>query len=331
MSEFSDALLTWYDENRRILPWREDPTPYHVLLSEIMLQQTRVDTVIPYFERFLGRFPTISALANAEEEEVLVYWQGLGYYSRARNLHKAAKYVVEHFDGQVPSDVDELLKLPGVGEYVSHAVAAIAFDHPFIAVDGNLLRVYARVNASPIDVGDVKAKRDCEAFYAARIDRPSRFNQALMDLGELVCLPHGTPRCESCPLAKMCKGKTDPLAYPLPKKKNAVKKQDITAIIVRDEQGRIAVRKRQGKGLLEGVYELPNYEGRASIKRIKETFPSLEEVKKRGESKHRFSHIEWSIHVYEAKGVIDGFVYSFEDEIKRRYSLPTAFAKLLNV
>lgn len=329
MFSFSDSLLRWYEQHRRYLPWREEPTPYRVLVSEIMLQQTRVDTVIPYFERFLTRFPSFEALADASEEEVLVLWQGLGYYSRARNLHAAAKMVVSEFGGELPRDVPLLKKLPGVGEYVSHAVAAIAFDEPYIAVDGNLLRVYARLNAAAIDVGGAPAKKACESFYLERIDSPSSFNQALMDLGELVCAPSGMPRCEECPFRAQCKGKDNPLAYPLPKQKPALKKETLTVLIVRDEQGRIGVRKRADSGLLKGMHEFPNFEGRASLSELNERYPSLKGFKKTQTTKHRFSHVEWTMVAYEASGVLEGLEYASAEELKKRFFLPTAFSKLL--
>ena len=329
MGEFAEKLLSWYRVNRRILPWREEPTPYRVYVSEIMLQQTRVDTVVPYFERFMERFPDFPSLAAAEEGEVLLYWKGLGYYSRARNLRKSAQKVLDCYENELPRSLEELRKLPGVGEYVSHAVMAIGFNEKAIAVDGNLLRVYARLNALPIDVGSASAKRECEAYYLERIESPSEFNQALMDLGELVCLPHGTPRCDQCPFFSICKGKDNPERYPMPKKKPEAKKEDITVFILRDEQGRIAIRKREGTGLLEGMHELPNFPGKWDKKRIQKEFPSFKDVTSKGTKTHRFSHILWTMHVYEAVGVLEGYEYASLDEIKRRYSLPTAFAKLL--
>lgn len=333
MKSFSASLLEWYVTSRRILPWREDPTPYHVFLSEIMLQQTRVDTVIPYYERFLAVYPSFEALAKANEGDVYLLWQGLGYYSRARNLHKAAKVVQERFGGALPSDKALLLDLPGVGEYVSSAVLSIAFDKPAVAVDGNLLRVYARYNAKPIDVTSYKSKKDCESFFLEHMDSPSRFNQALMDLGELVCLPHGEPKCEICPLKEKCKGRAqgNPIAYPLPKKKNTVRKEELSVLLAYDSHGNIAIRKRKDGGLLAGLYEFPNESGRLSLCDLSKKYPSLKEIRYVGIAKHRFSHVEWTMSVYEAQGEIEGCEHVPFDELKKRYSLPTAFSKLLDL
>ena len=327
---WTNNLLLWYEENRRRLPWREDPTPYHVFLSEIMLQQTRVDTVIAYYERFLSRFPTLESLSQAKEEEVLRLWQGLGYYSRAKNLLSAAKMAQNEFGGILPQDEEKLRRLPGVGEYVSHAIASIAFDQKAVAVDGNLLRVYARLNALPIRVDEPKAKRDCEAYYLAYIDSPSRFNQALMDLGELVCLPHGAPKCGLCPLRDCCKAhrQGNPLDYPLPKKKNEAKKVRL-AVVLTLEGDAIAVRKRPDEGLLASMNEFPNLEGTLTQEELARAYPSLFQWEFLGKAKHRFSHIEWDMDVYAASGVVEGFDYVPLNELKKRCSLPTAFAKLL--
>lgn len=331
MDDFASSLLGWYAENRRILPWREDPTPYHVFLSEIMLQQTRVDTVIPYYHRFLERFPSFEALAEADEEEVLVLWQGLGYYSRARNLLAAAKMVVSEMNGVLPADKSKLLRLPGVGEYVSHAVLSIAFNQPYAAVDGNLMRVYARHEAKAVEANDPKGKKECAAFLLQRMESPSQFNQALMDLGELVCLPHGEPKCASCPFARRCKAHLhgNPLDYPLAKKKNDVKKEALTVLLAFDSEGNIAIRKRQDQGLLASMYEFPNVPGKKKKGELADIFGNLQDIRFLGKAKHRFSHIKWDIDVYAASGVVDGATYVTLEELKRRYSLPTAFAKLL--
>ena len=333
MSGLSVALLDWYEKNRRHLPWREDPKPYYVFLSEIMLQQTRVDTVVPYFEHFIASYPDIVSLAKANEEEVYLLWQGLGYYSRARNLLKAAKAVVENYGGELPKEKEKLLSLPGIGPYVSSAISAIAFEEKEVAVDGNLLRVYSRLNADKIDVSSAKSKQKCEIYYKKHLESPSRFNQALMDLGELVCLPHGAPLCDKCPLASFCKAKRlgHPEDYPLAKRKSVVRKVDLHVLLAFDSRGNIAVRTRPDDGLLASLYEFPNAEGHPSICELGIAYPTLAEFRYLGQAKHRFSHIEWNMRVYEAKGILPGYEYVPVTELKKRYSLPTAFAKLLDL
>ena len=329
---FASDLLTWYQENRRYLPWREDPKPYHVFLSEIMLQQTRVDTVVPYFQRFLERYPTLQDLAEAKEEDVLLLWQGLGYYSRAKNLLKATKMVVDQFGGQFPSEEKELRTLPGVGEYVSRAIRAIAFDLPAVAVDGNLLRVYARLEALPIDVGEASSKKDCMQHYQERMEHPRDFNQALMDLGELVCLPNGTPKCEVCPFKNRCKSRAqgNPLSYPLPKKKADLRRIRLAVLLLKDGD-LIAIRRRDDNGLLASLYEFPNVEGTFTEKKLLEAMPSLTSAKKVGLQKHRFSHIEWTMDVFLCSGTMEGVTMVPLQDIGVTYSLPTAFSKLLTL
>ena len=328
---FAHDLLIWYQQNRRHLPWRENPAPYFVYLSETMLQQTRVDTVIPYFEAFTQNYPSFLALSKASEEEVLACWQGLGYYSRARNLLAAAKIIAERYGGELPGDHDALMGLPGVGEYMASAVLAIAFNQPYVAVDGNLLRVYSRLEAKPIDVSRAKDRQECGAFFAQRMERPSDFNQALMDLGELVCLPHGAPKCESCPLRSSCKAfaQGNPEEYPPKKKKAAVKEEKLTVLLLFDAKGRIAIRKRPDKGLLASLYEFPNVAGHHGLCDLTRLFPGVKDFAYLGEETHRFSHVLWKMKVYVGSGAMEEWLAVPLEEIGARYSLPTAFFKLL--
>ena len=206
MKEDTKLLLDWYDAERRILPWREDPTPYHVWVSEIMLQQTRVEAVKDYYARFLSTLPDVASLAAADEDTYLKLWEGLGYYSRVRNMHKAAVTIMEDYDGEIPSTAKELQKLSGIGEYTAAAIASIAFGEPVSSVDGNLLRVYARRNLYRENIKDPAAKKVAYDYYMERMpeDRPGDYNQALMDLGATVCLPNGEPECFRCPWADLC-------------------------------------------------------------------------------------------------------------------------------
>ena len=191
-------LLAWYDKGRRILPWRESPTPYHVWVSEIMLQQTRVEAVKPYYDRFMQELPDIEALAKVDEEKLLKLWEGLGYYNRARNLKKSAEKIVIDYEGQMPDSYEELVKLTGIGSYTAGAIASIAFGKPYPAVDGNVLRILARLRLDERDILDAGVKRavETELLQVIPKDRPGDFNQALMELGAVVCVPNGMPKCD---------------------------------------------------------------------------------------------------------------------------------------
>ena len=220
MENISPALLNWFYANHRILPFRSDPTPYHVWLSEIMLQQTRVSAALPYYERFLAALPDIPALAACEEEKLHKLWEGLGYYSRVRNLQKAAKIVCEQYGGELPADYDALRALPGIGDYTAGAIASISFGLPVPAVDGNVLRVFSRLYNDDGLITDPKVKR---AFTARVMEHqppaaPGDYNQALMELGALVCVPNGAPLCEQCPLAHLCQARAAGTTLSLPRK-----------------------------------------------------------------------------------------------------------------
>ena len=331
MSQFSKKLLEWYEKNRRVLPWREDPTPYHVLLSEIMLQQTRVDTALPYYEAFLARFPTLNDLAEAEEEEVLRLWQGLGYYSRARNLHALAKDVKARFSGKIPSNYEDLLSLPGVGPYCASAISAIAFDLPFVAVDGNLLRVYCRLATDESPISKESTKNQCRAYFLERMESPSAFNQALMDLGELVCAPLGAPKCEQCPLKEFCKAhrQGNPMDYPKKAEKAKVQKQRWTLLLSLVD-GSIGVRKRPETGLLASMYEFPSVPGSENKAGLMKEY-GIQEVVYLGKCSHRFSHLEWDMSVYLSREKVSGLTYIPLNSLKEKVPLPTAFAKALKL
>ena len=246
-------LLQWYHENARTLPWRSDPTPYHVWVSEIMLQQTRVAAVLEYYRRFMEALPTVADLAAVEEDKLLKLWQGLGYYNRARNLQKAARQVVEDFGGTFPGDYETLLGLSGVGEYTAGAIASIAFGQPVPAVDGNVLRVVSRLTGDGSDITKPETKKrmwaDLKAVIPVR--SPGDFNQAMMDLGATVCLPNGAPLCEKCPAADFCRarleGRTGELPYKPPKKARRVEDRVVFLLF---HEGKVALRQRPKKGLL---------------------------------------------------------------------------------
>ena len=251
LAQLPGLLLPWYDGGARVLPWREEPTPYRVWVSEIMLQQTRVEAVRPYYERFLEAFPTVEALAAAPEEKLLKMWEGLGYYNRARNLQRAAQQVVELYDGEVPASYEALRALPGVGDYTAGAIASIAFQLPVPAVDGNVLRVISRVLCRYDNILDAKVKRRTEEeLRQALPQRVGDFNQSLMELGALVCLPGGAPRCLGCPLHPVCRAAARGVAQELPVKAKAKprKQEERTLFLLFSHQGRVALQKRPEKG-----------------------------------------------------------------------------------
>lgn len=304
-------LLQWYDSHARILPWRENTEPYNVWISEIMLQQTRVEAVKPYFERWMTAFPTLSSLANASEEEVLKRWEGLGYYSRVRNIHKAAKLILSEHNGSLPSSFAGLLALPGIGEYTAGAIGSIAFRLPVPCVDGNVLRVVARLTAEEADIGTASAKKLFTEWVASIIpnDRPGDFNQAMMELGATICLPNGEPRCDLCPASFLCEARQQNRVAEFPVKRGKpprrIDKKTIFVLI--DNSGtvpRTALRRRPAYGLLAGLWEFPNLDGDLAAEDVHQfldscglTTASLVKLKK---AKHIFTHIEWEMTGYLA-------------------------------
>jgi len=333
-------LVAWYDRNRRVLPWREIPTPYRVWVSEVMLQQTRVEAVKPYFERFMKRFPDIRTLSEAPEEELLKHWEGLGYYNRVRNLQAAAIQIVEQFGGEMPADHTRLLSLKGIGSYTAGAIASIAFGIPKAAVDGNVLRVLARIRADGRLMSDPKVRASVEKDLEEAMpkDRPGDFNQALMELGALICVPNGAPHCEECPVKELCRahclGKET--EFPQKEEKKARKIEEKTILVIRDEN-RIALHKRPDRGLLAGMYEFPSIQGFCGPKEIVRYLADeglkVIRVTKLQEYKHIFTHREWHMRGYMVR--VDEFdrdrnarndwIYIEPQETKDRYPIPAAF------
>jgi len=308
LGRLAALLLAWYDANARILPWRETATPYRVWISEIMLQQTRVEAVKPYFERFMNALPTIQDLAEIEEEALLKLWEGLGYYNRARNLQKTAKIVVKEYGGELPPSYEELLKLPGIGSYTAGAVSSIAYGIPVPAVDGNVLRVISRVMASREDIlkPSVKKKMEEDLLAVMPQDRPGAFNQALMEIGAMVCVPNGTAKCEVCPLNQICRAMELDIVMELPKKtpKKSRTIEKKTVLVIRSGD-KVAISKRDKKGLLAGLYEFPNVDGHLSeqeaIELVKKMSFSPIRIQKLEPSKHIFTHKEWHMIGYVVK------------------------------
>ncbi len=338
LEQIVTPLLSWYDGHARVLPWRENTAPYRVWVSEIMLQQTRVEAVKPFFERFMKALPDVRALAECQEDELLKLWEGLGYYNRVRNMQKAAQVIMAEYDGQFPADFEKLLALPGIGSYTAGAISSIAFGIPMPAVDGNVLRVISRVKASYEDVLKQSVKNVMESEIREIIpeDRAGDFNQALIEIGAIVCVPNGKAKCEECPLAFCCKAKEKGIVDELPKKKAKKERriEDRTVLILKDGD-RVAIRKRPAKGLLAGLYELPNLEGNLSGQQV------LDQVKAWGLSplrilplagaKHIFSHVEWhmtgyAVRLEETEDMeTSGFLFIETRETEDKYPIPAAF------
>lgn len=298
-------LLKWYDENKRILPWRESRDSYRVWISEIMLQQTRVEAVKPYYDRFMKVLPDVESLASVSEDQLMKLWEGLGYYNRARNLQKAAKIIMECYEGKMPSAYEEILKLPGIGSYTAGAVASISFGKRRPAVDGNVLRILTRLTGDFSDVLDPKYKKQMEEALLEILpeDRPGDFNQAMMELGATVCLPNGVPKCDGCPWKEQCIARKDGLIEQIPYKKPKKMRQieERTVLVIRSGE-RTVIHKRGSQGILAGLYEFPSYEGYLSEENIKEQVRSIGleplYVQKLEEAKHIFSHKEWHMKGY---------------------------------
>lgn len=327
-------LLKWFIQNRRMFPWRQDKDPYHVWVSEIMLQQTRIEAAKEYYIRFMKELPDVQSLCDASQEKLLKLWEGLGYYSRAKNLHKAAKAIVEQYSGHFPDHYRELLKLSGIGEYTAGAIASICFGEKVPAVDGNVLRVLSRILGSDKNVLLPEVKKEMTALLCAVMpEEAGDFNEALMELGETVCLPNGAPDCDHCPLQKFCIAYEKDLTKELPVriKKQTRTTEYMTVLLIVSSQGHIALEKRTEKGLLSGMYQLPNLSGRAEIDSIAVILEqwhlkvlSIEEL---GEAKHIFTHKEWRM-----KGVrvvteneSECFLWASKEDLHEKYPLPTAF------
>lgn len=364
--EIVPYLVDWYEANARILPWRLEPTPYHVWISEIMLQQTRVEAVRGYYDRFLTALPTIADLADAKEEELLKLWEGLGYYSRVRNLQKAAKVIMEEYEGKLPESYETLLKLPGIGTYTAGAIASIAYGVPVAAVDGNVLRIAKRLAGSFDDITKAKVKKELEDIFTAITpkEQAGAFNQSLMDLGATVCIPNGKPNCMVCPVMHLCQAFKQDLQMQIPvKAKKKERRIEEKTVYVMEYEKQILLHKRENKGLLAGLWELPNMQGKSTMDKVQDQISkSISEaevtIHSLGEGKHIFSHVEWHMtgfHIVFAKreqllsfcgqlkeeieedvdnyGKIEEMFQSDQyqliarEEVKKTFALPSAFDK----
>ena len=334
-SYLPDILLPWFADNARDLPWRKDKDPYHIWLSEIMLQQTRVEAVKGYYHRFLEALPDIQALAEAPEDELLKLWEGLGYYSRVRNLQKAAKMIRLEHDGVFPSDYASILALPGIGDYTAGAIASICFDKPTPAVDGNVLRVISRITEDFQNILAPAMKKriadNLRRVYPAG-EKAYTFNQSLMELGATVCVPNGAPKCEICPMNGVCLAYKNSSWTILPQKEAKKKRRiEYKTVFVLHCNGQTAVQKRPAEGLLASLWQYPNVEGtmdtQDALNKAAEWGVKPAAVEKVLPGKHIFSHVEWHMTCYylTCESTNDLFVWADEQMMNTKIALPTAF------
>ena len=326
------VLLPWYAGNQRPLPWRQDREPYHIWVSEIMLQQTRVEAVKGYYSRFLEELPTIEALANADDEHLHKLWEGLGYYSRVRNMKKAAQMIMEQYGGRFPREYEAVLSLPGIGPYTAGAICSIAFDQPKAAVDGNVLRVVSRLTEDDTPVNDPayrsRIQKALEEVYPPEC---GAFTQGLMELGATLCGPNWEPRCEECPCRDFCGGAQHGTArqYPVkaPKAKRRIEEK---TVFILSCGGRYALEKRSNAGLLAGLWQFPNVPGKLdtaqALAAVEEMGLAPRDIQRELQRKHIFTHIEWQMRgIYlEVKEPV-GFIWMSPEEIEEKAALPTAF------
>ena len=328
-------LLSWYEKHERPLPWRMDPSPYHVWISEIMLQQTRIEAVIPYYERFLQELPDIASLAAVPDDKLMKLWEGLGYYSRARNLKKAACAVMEQYGGNLPDSAEELRHLAGIGDYTAGAIASISFGKPEPAVDGNVLRVIMRYLGKTDDISLQSTKKETASVLRAVYPSGTsakNLTQAIMELGESVCIPNGQPKCERCPLASFCTAKLENLTDSIPvKSPKKPRKQEPKTVFLLSCRGKYAIRKRPETGLLAKLWEFPNTEGTLSEEEAASHLCALGlspvGISPCGESIHIFTHIEWHMTGYASECLYpsEAFVWKSAEEILSDYAIPSAF------
>ena len=327
------ALLPWYGENRRDLPWRSDREPYHIWISEIMLQQTRVEAVRGYYQHFLTALPTVESLALCDDEKLHKLWEGLGYYSRVRNLKKAAGVILSDFGGVFPRRYEDVLSLPGIGEYTAGAICSIAFSQPVCAVDGNVLRLTSRLtaDATPIDLPAQKRKVQQALTEIYTPENAPELTQALMELGATVCLPNGAPKCEICPCRAFCKAVQagNPTAYPvkLPKKKR--READMTVFLLQCGD-RIALEKRPDQGLLALMWQFPNVPGKleaeAAIRWAENEGLHPRQIRRIVERSHIFTHIQWNMRGVLLEVSEEGrFTWMTPAQLDAEAPIPTAF------
>ncbi len=338
LQEITKPLVNWFQKEKRDLPWRHTNDSYKIWISEIMLQQTRVEAVKEYYKRFLISLPTLEDLAKVKEDELLKLWEGLGYYSRAKNLKKCAELLIQNNQKELPRDYTELMKLPGIGPYAAGSIGSIAYQLKTPAIDGNVLRVMTRLHEDDRDILNAKVKTDYfEKLQKIMPENTRDFTESLMELGALICLPNGSPLCEKCPISFYCKSyknKTMQI-YPV-KKKETKRKIEEKTILILECNGLFAIQKRPAKGLLASMYEfynMPNYVSEHDLKKwLEEKKIAYQHIEDLGNAKHIFSHIEWHMKGYlikcQNKDNID-LLWTSKEELEKKYSIPNAYLKYL--
>ena len=333
------SLSTWYQENKRSLPWRVDKNPYHVWISEIMLQQTRIEAVIPYYQRFINNLPTIHDLACIKEDKLLKLCEGLGYYSRAKNLKKAAQIIESEYQGIFPKNYEEILKLPGIGEYTASAIASICFNQKEVTIDGNVLRVYTRFFNDNSNIDDVKVKKEIRKHLMNLIPNDAgNFNQGMMELGETICLPKGLPKCQECPLNQACLAYKKNTYQTLPqKKKKIVKKEEEYTILIYQYQNKYALYQRKKESLLQNLWSFPQLEGNITKKELvsylEKNQISYSNIEEEINYTHIFTHKKWKMKSYKVVlKDINNLPYPFysKEEIQKHHALASAYKPFLD-
>ena len=338
--EDSIKIISWYKNNQRILPWRENNNPYNVWISEVMLQQTRIEAVIPKYLAFMYELPNIHALASVNDDKLMKLWEGLGYYSRARNLKKCAIAIENNYNGIFPSDKKELMKLPGIGFYTAGAISAISFGNPVSAIDGNVLRVYSRYIAYKEDIRDKEVSLRFSKEIESTIqdfdsDSVRLFTQGIMELGEVICIPNGKPHCDKCPLSNNCKAYKNNLINSIPYKSKLNKRKIInkTVFIIHDSNTYF-MHKRDSNGLLANLFEFVNVDKFLKENEVNDYIQNLHftviSIKKSVNSKHIFTHLEWNMQAYEIEvsynnQPLDNHYYYLTKEEIQLISIPSAF------
>ena len=338
LKSISPLLLAWYQKEKRELPFRENPNAYHIWISEIMLQQTRMETALPYFERFIQELPSISDLAEANEDKLLKLWEGLGYYQRVRNMKKAAIEIVTKYEGKFPDKYEDVISLPGIGDYTAGAILSIAFNQRYPAVDGNVLRVISRILGSYEDISKQTTKNRFRSLLKENMpSEAGDFNQALMELGALVCLPNGMPKCELCPLSEYCESNQNDVIQEIPvnEKKKSRKIEEITVLLIKKDE-KYLLEKKKSKGVLHNMFVFPYLEGIRTEKEIENDLSSkgyvVKDLISKGKDRHIFTHIEWKMDIYqiEVETMEERAGWYTVREINEDIMLPTAFKKLLS-
>ena len=335
LKQAAASIIAWYAQHKRDLPWRKGKDPYRIWISEIMLQQTRIEAVIPYYGRFLNEIPDVNALAQVPDDRLMKLWEGLGYYSRARNLKRAAQMILEQYGGVMPRTAAELKKLPGIGDYTAGSIASIAYGQPEPAVDGNVMRVLSRLFADSGDIMDQKNRKavteNLRSVYPEG-DGAALLTEGLMELGERICIPNGQPLCEKCPAAEFCRAHTQgqETQYPVRSAKKERRVEEKTVLLLHCG-GKYALQKRPEKGLLAGLWSFPMADGHLTGQDAADLFQASA-AEPLGNAKHIFTHVEWHMIGYriECKAFSPEYVWVTPAEIETIYSVPTAFKHFKN-